>query len=263
MDHSVVRKVKSKLRKVLEKGPLGYRLVLVRDGAAWRPNRVPSAWMNTTLKSKQQWEEAAATVAHAGLLPHRDTQKNWDHLAALSFILQNTDTNAKILDAGGEFYSPLVQWLFLYGYSNLHVINLAFEKNFVLGPIRYEQGDCTKTPYPSAHFDIITCLSVIEHGVPSDRFLGECKRLLRPGGYLIVSTDYWSSPIDTSNQRAFGEQVKVFTPAEVESFIGLARKNGFVPTGEVDYMTGEKAVRWRAVELDFTFIVFALRKGPE
>jgi SAM-dependent methyltransferase len=257
----MIKRWKAQLRKRLEKHTLGYHLLLMREGLPFHPGRVSAAWMNTTLKSKREWQAAAEEISKAGLRPHLDRQKNWDHLAALSFILGRTRKTARVLDAGGEVYSPLVEWLFLYGYRSLHVINLVFAHDFAQGPIRYVRGDCTHTSYPADYFDVITCLSVIEHGVSLSEFLKESHRMLRPGGFLIVSTDYWDKRIDTQGKKAFGVEVKVFSREEVQEFIDLARKSGFVLTGDVDFSTEEKAVHWQDVGLDFTFIVLALQKG--
>lgn len=45
-------------------------------------------------------------------------------------------------------------------------------------------------PFRSAAFDVVVCLEAIEHVTPSDAaaFLGECRRVLRPGGLLVLST---------------------------------------------------------------------------
>jgi SAM-dependent methyltransferase len=256
----MIKRWKAQLRNKLEKHPLGYRLLLKREGLPFFPGRVSAAWMNTTLKSKKEWQAAEEKIKGAGLRPHGDSPKNWDHLAALSYILKHKGKTARVLDAGGDSESPLVEWLFLYGYRSLHVINLAFSYDFARGPIRYIKGDCTRTSYPADYFDAITCLSVIEHGVPLKAFLKESHRIMRPGGFLIVSTDYWNNRIDTQGKKAFGVEVKVFTQEDIQEFIDLARKIGFTLTGNVDFTTEEKAVHWQDVGLDFTFIVLALQK---
>ncbi|WP_370588886.1 methyltransferase domain-containing protein [Pseudonocardia sp. C8] len=43
-------------------------------------------------------------------------------------------------------------------------------------------------PVPDAAVDVVVSLQVIEHLWEQERFLGECRRVLRPGGTLIVST---------------------------------------------------------------------------
>lgn len=251
---------KTFLRENLEKYSLVYRSLLRRKGASFHPDKVSGAWMNTTLKSEREWQEAVQKIKQAGLHPHPDDPKNWDALGALDFILRHTNRSARVLDAGGEVYSPLIEWLFLYGYKFLHVINLSFNHDFARGPVQYIRGDCADTPYPSEYFGTITCLSVIEHGVHIEKFLHESYRILRSGGLLIVSTDYWKDPIGTTGKKAYGTRVRVFTRKEIQELIDRASSIGFMPTGEIDYSTEEKVIHWKRVGLDFTFIVFALTK---
>ena len=48
-------------------------------------------------------------------------------------------------------------------------------------------------PFPNASFDVIHSNQVIEHLVGTDLFMREIRRLLRPGGYAIVSTNNLAS----------------------------------------------------------------------
>ncbi len=48
-------------------------------------------------------------------------------------------------------------------------------------------------PFPDASFDVIHSNQVIEHLVGTDLFMREIRRLLRPGGYAIVSTNNLAS----------------------------------------------------------------------
>ena len=257
----MIGSAKQAARKLMEPTRLGYKILLARKGYSMSPLRPNAPWMNQVLKEKSEVERTLGQLREIGLLPHPDPPKNWDFLAALDFILNHTDRRARVLDAGGEVYSPLVEWLFMYGYRFLHVINLTFERDFHLGSIKYMRGDCTATPYPSEYFDVVTCLSVIEHGVNLKDLLKESYRILRQGGYLIVSTDYWNEPIDTSGKKAHGAPVKVFTPKEIQELVALAESNGFASTGPLNYSVGSNVVRWEKYGLDYTFIVLALKKS--
>lgn len=46
-----------------------------------------------------------------------------------------------------------------------------------------------KWPFPDESFDVIISNQVIEHMVSIDNFIGEVYRLLRPGGYCVISTE--------------------------------------------------------------------------
>lgn len=249
-----------RLAAFLARYPRFYRWQLRWRGAATRPSRVPAPWMNTTLKTKADWRRAVECTRRAGLHPHPDPPKNWDAMGSLDLILDRTDTSARILDAGGEVYSPLVEWLYLWGYRSLHVINLVFTKPFARGSIQYEPGDCTDTKYAGESFDVIVSLSVIEHGVALPAFLWESRRILRPGGLLIVSTDYWPEPIDTSGHMEYGAAVRVFTRTDIEEFIRTAHSHGFRLTGPVDLTAEEEAVVWERLSLRFTFLLLAFER---
>src|SRR5437764_470272 len=71
--------------------------------------------------------------------------------------------------------------------------------------ISFVTCDLTRTPFRDQSFDVITCLSVIEHGVELEAYVREMSRLLRPGGYLITSTDFWCQPVDTAGIFPFGK----------------------------------------------------------
>ncbi len=52
----------------------------------------------------------------------------------------------------------------------------------------YLQADICDTGLPTGHTDVVVNLQVIEHLPDVPRFLGEQRRILRPGGELLVAT---------------------------------------------------------------------------
>lgn len=238
-----------------------YRLSLkMKYGASTLSQPPEPNLANGTLKSRAEWEAAFAHGKQFHVPLHRGPEKNWDHLAAVSTILANTKPDARILDAGAEIYSNVLPALFLYGYHDLHGINLSFTAPTRRGPIRYIPGDLTHTPYEGSSFDAITCMSVIEHGVPLAGYFREMFRLLKPGGLLITSTDYYPTPIDTRGQVAHGMPIKIFSKPEIEAAIELARSEGFEQAGPIDLECDEKPIHWEQFGLDYTFVLFTLRK---
>lgn len=215
---------------------------------------------NGTLKTRAEWEAAFENAKRLHVPLHRGPEKNWDHLAAVNTILANTNRSARILDAGAEIYSNVLPALFLYGYRELYGINLSFTDPTRRGPIRYIPGDLTRTPFPDEDFDAITCLSVIEHGVPLPDYFREMYRLLKPNGLLITSTDYYPTPIDTRGKVAHGTPIKIFSKPEIQASLELARSVGFQATGDVDLECDEKPIRWEPFGLEYSFVLFTLRK---
>jgi SAM-dependent methyltransferase len=238
-----------------------YRFSLKMKFGAAKLTRAPGPnIVNGTLKTRAEWEQAFQHGKRLHVPLHRGPEKNWDHLAAVTTILANTKPNARILDAGAEIYSNVLPALFLYGYRDLHGINLSFTAPTRRGPIRYIPGDLTRTPYPGSSFDAITCMSVIEHGVPLREYFREMFRLLKPGGLLITSTDYFPTPIETRGQVAHDMPIKIFSKPEIEAAIELAKREGFEQTGPIDLDCDEKPIHWEQFGLDYTFVLFTLKK---
>lgn len=220
----------------------------------------PAGLPNRVLASRTEWQEAAEYGRQLHLPLHRSGDKNWDHLAAVHAIVQSLPKSAWVLDAGAEFYSNVLPALFTYGFRHLYGINLSFADPARRGPIRYLPGDITHTEFSDGSFDAVTCMSVIEHGVPLHAYFREMFRLLKPGGILITSTDYYPEPVDTGNRIAHGAPIKIFCKREVEEMIRDAQACGFELTGEIDLDRKARAVRWDEYDLEFTFLIFTLRK---
>lgn len=89
--------------------------------------------------------------------------------------------------------------------------------------------DLTCSTFPDARFDLIVCSEVIEHVRESSRAFGEMRRLLRPGGVLILSTPQRYSPLEVCSKVALHPRM-----------IGLTRRvyqEPVVMTGHINLMT--------------------------
>lgn len=49
------------------------------------------------------------------------------------------------------------------------------------------EGNVESIPLPDASFDVVLAVDIIEHVEHPDRFLGEMRRLLRPGGRMLIT----------------------------------------------------------------------------
>ncbi len=106
--------------------------------------------------------------------------------------------HARILDAGcgsGRTLEDLVD----YGevISGLELNEDAAQVARSRGVGEVQIGRLEEIPWESDHFDLITCLDVLEH-VPDDReALSELRRVTRPGGWLLATVPayqaLWSS----------------------------------------------------------------------
>jgi SAM-dependent methyltransferase len=69
--------------------------------------------------------------------------------------------------------------------------------------VRLLRDDITRSDLDDAGYDLILCTEVIEHIVDSQAALREMRRLLRPGGVLILSTPQRYSPLELASKIAF------------------------------------------------------------
>jgi SAM-dependent methyltransferase len=218
------------------------------------------------LRTVAEIEAATKLLDELHLPHHHDPQKNWDCLKALVYLLETDDYNAPVLDAGSSSSSTILNWLARLGYRNLHAcdIRATDDRRYAAHGIRFTVQDLTQTNFPAGFFRAVTCLSVIEHGVPLAAFLHEMARILRPGGLLLASTDYWSEPIDCTGLYPYGPsmgEMKVFKPSEIQQFCESAAHLGFRLCSPLDLATRDRAVRWERVARDYTFIFLAFRRS--
>ncbi len=109
----------------------------------------------------------------------------------------------------------------MYEYRDLVGIDMVF-RGSLRGAPSLRAWDLTATTFPDRSFAAIACLSVVEHGVDIDAYLREASRLLRPGGFLVTSTDFWCEPVDVAGREAYGGPVRIFGPADLASWVEMA-----------------------------------------
>jgi ubiquinone/menaquinone biosynthesis C-methylase UbiE len=86
--------------------------------------------------------------------------------------------------------------------------------------LHFVQGSCTEIPCEDRSIDLVASFETIEHIREHDRFLSEIKRVLAPGGILVIS-----SPHKTEYQKV-SEAANPFHEAELDhnEFVQLITK---------------------------------------
>ena len=192
----------------------------------------------------------------SGLPLHADAPKNWDNLLAVYHATMTADSNLPVMDVAATLESAFLPSLSMMGYQKLVSINLDEPNPRIADGIEYRQGDCAGTNFPDGHFGFIACLSVVEHGVDIAKFLAESSRILRKGGHLMVSTDYWHDAVDTHGQMAFGSPVKVFTAQDMNDMVTMAQTNGLEIRSPLRLQCNDKVVSWIGMEYTFINVLF-------
>lgn len=215
------------------------------------------------LRSVREIEASSHLVELLGLPSHHDPRKNWDTLKCYHSVLRSTGPGTPVLDVGGSPKSPILRWLGLAGYSELYACNLDAKLDRGSTAVRFSVQDLCRTSYEDRFFGAVTSISVIEHGVPLDRYLAEMSRILAPRGVLLTSTDYWSEPVDCSGIFPYGPgmpEMKVFRREELEAFAAMAPRFGFRLSSPLELDTEDRVIHWERVDRRYTFAFIALEK---
>lgn len=238
------------------------------------------------MKVLSSWDEVGGSVnglKKAGLPLHNDPAKCWDFFNIREMLLRNRIVpNANIVDfgCGGSVYgSVTLEFLRSMGFSNLIGIDLyiplyarlgamlrGWGKFHTLSPYRMISGDMTSTKFSSQSVDVAISLSVVEHGVDLDKFFAELSRVVKDGGVLYLSTDYWEKPIELlSDMAASGARDnqplpwQIFDLISLNSLIEMASKYGFKEVSDaIVSPCKDKPVYWQGV--DYTFAALEFKK---
>lgn len=147
-------------------------------------------------------------------------------LATLRFwkarqLLRPADYSGRLLDIGcGSFPLTLSQLPF----RERHGIDQMLEDNLIeelrLQDLHLCNKDFTEgLPFQDDFFDAVIMLAAIEHIDHPERVVAEVGRVLKPGGYFIMTTpSYWTEPILT-----FLARVGLLSKEELEEHRDLLR----------------------------------------
>jgi SAM-dependent methyltransferase len=176
------------------------------------------------------------------------------------FIRSRNDSSICVTDLG-TFSSEILPALWRGGFRHLAGLDLnpRLQEMPFSDRIDYRTENFLASSLGDASADIVTAISVIEHGFEPEALLREVARLLRPGGCFLASFDYWPEKIDTSTHRIFGMSWDILSRAQVEDLVSTAARHGLQPLGGMDFGAGEKVIRYDG--FDYTFAWLALRKA--
>jgi len=168
------------------------------------------------------------------------------------YINNQQKSDLKILDAGSgvtffPYYlcsnSPKIK-VYCCDYDLTHgQIFDNINKNLNL-PNNFFPADIRRLPFGTSTFDIVYCISVLEHTDDYDIIIQEFKRILKPNGLFIVTFDISIDGIDDIPRE---KAVELIESLEKHFFC----TNGFNSKQDLDLIDSEKILTTRYIrELD-------------
>jgi glycosyltransferase involved in cell wall biosynthesis/SAM-dependent methyltransferase len=128
-------------------------------------------------------------------------------------IEQEVSAPLRVLDVGCGVV-PLCNWISRRGHrvtaidpsdTDIDLLSRNQLNRFYRSDVAYEVGRAEELRFEDGTFDVVTCISVLEHLAPgNDRLaLWEIARVLKPGGKLIITFDVSPSPLPQDGQAAW------------------------------------------------------------
>jgi len=115
-----------------------------------------------------------------------------------------------------------------------------------------ERGDLCALPFPEDHFDLVIATDVLEHIDEPDAGVAELRRVLRPGGTLIVTVpafeSLWGLQDDVSHHKRRYRRDELVVQLRAAGFI-VARSFHFNFLLFVPIWLARQLIRWLGVEV--------------
>jgi 2-polyprenyl-3-methyl-5-hydroxy-6-metoxy-1,4-benzoquinol methylase len=196
--------------------------------------------VHKTLKTVFNYDEIPPGYYYTAMREGSPIQRFW-HRRKFAHVARLIPDGASVLDFGcgaGSFLAvlgeerPSVRAVGVdIGSSQIDFANREVAKLFPGGRITFEALPAASgvVPHPDGAFDVVTVIEVIEHLHPAiaHRFLREARRLLKPGGRLIVTTPNYRSlwplievVLERMSPVKYHEQhINKFTPSSLVKFV--------------------------------------------
>ncbi len=197
------------------------------------------------LSDYDHFGDEMARIGHAknifpGLYEFHHEHRNWEYGIALAALgPRDTIPGKKVIDVGGgpSLLGGIVAW----GGAQVLVVDVANDRDrqesmgrqalssvngaVPGGSFAFSQADILKDDV--GQFDVVFCISTIEHTPePTEFFDGLC-RLVAPGGTLVLTTDF-----HPSGERQITAHTWCFNGDVLN---GWATRSGFGAPGGTDY----------------------------
>lgn len=236
----------------------GYRLFLC-TGCGLLSTSASKKQIKEYVKNKYSYQYA---IDYSLALP-----KLYKRFARHLNLLNKYHLKGKLLDVGcgtGDFlrYIKSVPNSFsVYGIEPSEILRRAASKNT---NTKIKNGRLNHIPYKNNYFDVITCYDVLEHDQELKKNVLELRRVLKPGGILLIQAPNYNSFMAqiTGNKWdwwCIPDHVLHFSPLFLANYL---RSNGFVVLNshtyedQEDFLSNIRGVYARNYLTKLLYIVF-------
>jgi O-antigen biosynthesis protein len=160
-------------------------------------------------------------------VPHVTGEIELEHIHRYLFSV-NACKDKRVLDiASGEGYGSFILAQCAKKVTGIDVDEESVKnanKSYSSSSLEFLMGSCQKIPMADSSVEVVVSFETLEHIVEHDDFMKEIKRVLCPGGILIMSTpdtDIYSNGQPTQNEY----HLKELTLVEINSLMKTYFKN--------------------------------------
>jgi 2-polyprenyl-3-methyl-5-hydroxy-6-metoxy-1,4-benzoquinol methylase len=166
---------------------------------------------------------------------HR-TRRDWISGALERLASLGSRAHALEVGPGSGVYVPILSRLFeRVTVLDIESAYLDAVRELALPNVSVVCDDIRRPTAPAARVDLLLCTEVIEHIGESRAALAGMRRLLRPGGVLVLSTPQRYSPLEVCSRVAF-------LPGVID-VVRLIYREPILPTGHINLLTAAEARR--------------------
>jgi cyclopropane fatty-acyl-phospholipid synthase-like methyltransferase len=210
--------------------------------AAAHIRQIIAYYEDTYLDYRVWWTSAATLAMHYGFWDeqttnHADAQLNMNRVLAAQAELKPND---HVLDAGCGVGGSAIWLAQEFGVQVVGISLLPSEvrrgrsfaqRRGVADRVTFERQDFTHTNFPDGSFDVIWAIESICHAPDKREFLAEARRLLKPGGRLVVADGFRARrPLYSDEERSLDRWLSGWAVPDLmtaEEFADAARQVGF------------------------------------
>jgi SAM-dependent methyltransferase len=130
--------------------------------------------------------------------------------------------------------------------------------------VRYVVGDATDLPFEAESFDAITMFDLLEHVPAHEKAVSEAMRVLRPGGFLLVSSpaDTWRFPYYSFLKRYCPHEQELFEEwGHVRRGYSLEDLRQLIPMPLRHHATFINPATVLCHDVSFSRLPYGVRKG--